>query len=220
MDSVINGGPAFAHIRVNLAPGDSIIAESDAMSSMDSDIDMKAKFNGGFFPGLGKKFFGGESLFVNEFTNNTREEKELSLVQATPGDIRSIELQERQELYLQPGAYLASTSGVNLGVGWAGIKSFLAKEGLFRLKVSGPGTVFYGAYGALVEKEIDGEYIVDSSHLVAYDPSLKLNLQLAGGLISSLTSGEGLVSRLEGQGKIVLQSRSISGLASWVNSKL
>ena len=220
MESVINGGPAFAHIRVNLAPGDSVIAESDAMSSMDSDIDMKAKFNGGFFPGLGKKFFGGESLFVNEFTNNTSEVKELSLVQATPGDIKSIELQNGQELYLQPGAYLASTPGVKLGVGWAGVKSFIAKEGLFRLKVSGPGTVFYGAYGALVEKEIDGEYIVDSSHLVAYDPSLKLNLQLAGGLISSLTSGEGLVSRLEGQGKIVLQSRSISGLASWVNSKL
>src|SRR5690606_31257740 len=121
--------------------------------------------------------------------------------------------------FLQPGAYIASTNGVTLGLSWAGFVSWIAREGLFRLKVSGKGDVFYGAYGALVEKHIDGEYIVDTAHLVSYDPTIKLKLQLAGGIFSSLFGGEGLVTRVEGKGNIVIQSRSISGLASWLNPK-
>ena len=220
MEYTIEGGPAFAYVRVKLSPGESITAESDAMSSMDADLDMKAHLNGGFFPAIAKRFFGGESLFVNDFVNNSDGEREVSLVQATPGDVRAVMLEEGQKLYLQPGAYLGSGGPVHLGVGWAGFKSWIAREGLFRLCVTGPGLVFYGAYGALIEHEVDGEYIVDTSHLVAYEPQMQLKLQMAGGLISSITSGEGLVTRVEGRGKIILQSRSMDGLASWVNSKI
>lgn len=220
MEYTIDGGPAFAYVHVKLGPGEKVTAESDAMSSMDADVDMQAHLNGGFIPAVLKKVFGGESLFVNDFVNNTNEEREVTLVQNTPGDIRSVMLEPGQKLYLQPGAYLGSGGPVHLGVGWAGFKSFIAREGLFRLCITGPGLVFYGAYGALIEHEVDGEYIVDTSHLVAYEPQLKLNIQMAGGLISSLTSGEGLVTRVEGRGKIILQSRSMDGLASWVNSKI
>lgn len=120
---------------------------------------------------------------------------------------------------MQPGAFLARTSGVEMGLEWAGLVSFIAREGLFRLKFSGTGDVFYGAYGALLEREIDGEYIVDSSHLVAYEPGIKLKLQLAGGIFASFFGGEGLVTRVQGKGKIIIQSRSITGLAGWLNPK-
>ena len=83
--------------------------------------------------------------------------------------------------------FLAATEGVKLGLKWAGFVSWIAREGLFRLIVSGTGKVWYGAYGKLLEKDIDGEYIVDTSHLVAYDPSVTLKLQLAGGLFSSFS---------------------------------
>ena len=84
----------------------------------------------------------------------------------------------------------------------------------------GPGQIWFGSYGGLVEKEIDGEYIVDTSHLVAYEPQIKLKLQLAGGLFSSFFGGEGLVTRVEGKGKIWIQTRSLSGLAGWINPRL
>ena len=218
MKAEINGSQAFSYIDVDLEPGESIISEPDAMSSMDADVDLTAKLNGGFFRGLLKKYLGGESLFVSHFTNNTSTPKRVTLVQPTPGQIRCIEL-SNSEFHLQPGAYLASSEGVTLGLRWAGIVSFIAREGLFKLTVNGTGKVFYGAYGALLEKEIDGEYIVDTSHLVAYDPELKLKLQLAGGIFSSFFGGEGLVTRIEGKGKIIVQSRSLSGLASWLNPK-
>ncbi|MCK5802388.1 MAG: TIGR00266 family protein [Lentisphaeria bacterium] len=219
MQTEVKGAPAFAYIETVLEPGETLVAESDAMTSMAADLDVKAEFNGGFVSGLCKKFLGGESLFVNRFTNNTNGPRSLTLTQGTPGDIREVDL-DGGSIYLQPGAYIASTPGLKLGVGYAGIGSFIGREGLFRLQVSGTGRLWFGAYGALLDKEIQGEYIVDTSHLVAYEPGMSLHVQMAGGIISSVFSGEGLVTRVEGTGRIVIQSRSMSGLVSWLNPKL
>jgi uncharacterized protein (TIGR00266 family) len=208
------GKPVFAYVVVDLQPGETIVAESDAMSSMSANLDMTAKLNGGLIVGLLKKYLGGESLFVNHFTNNTNETLQLHLTQATPGDI------EVKELDGITSYYIASEKGVNLGVKWAGFGSLIGGEGLFKLVVSGTGKVIFGAYGGLLEKEINGEYIVDTGHLVAYEPEMKLKPQLAGGIFGSLFGGEGFVTRVEGKGKIYIQTRNISGLASWVNRHL
>ncbi|WP_136667178.1 TIGR00266 family protein [Flavobacterium sp. H122] len=214
------GKPAFAYVKVELEPGETIIAESDAMSSMSAELDLKAKFNGGFFIGLAKKYLGGESLFVNHYTNNTNQPLSLHLTQATPGDIEIKELDDTRSYCIQKGAYIASEKGVKLGVKWAGFGSLIGGEGLFKLVVSGNGRVVFGAYGGILEKEIDGEYIVDTGHLVAYEPEMKLKPQLAGGVFSSLFGGEGFVTRVEGKGKIYIQTRNISGLVSWINRQL
>jgi len=219
MKSELKGGRAFSYLELELDPGEVVVAESDAMSSMDADLDLKAKFNGGFIKGLLRKFLGGETLFISEFTNNTQGERRLTLVQPTPGELRCIELND-ETFCLQPGAFLACTPEIKIGLRWAGFVSWIAKEGLFKMTVSGSGKAWYGAYGALLEREIDGELIVDSSHLVAYDPQIKLKLQLAGGIFSSFFGGEGLVTRVSGKGRIVIQTRSISGLTSWINPKL
>lgn len=219
MKAKIEGSPAFAHIHFDLDPGDQLTAESDAMASMSAELDMDTQLNGGLFRGAARKFLGGESLFINTFTNNTSSACKLTIAQGTPGEIREVKL-ENNSICLQPGAYICSTKGLKLGLKYAGIRSWIGREGLFKLVVSGSGTLWYGAYGALIDKEIDGEYIVDTSHLVAYDPNIELKVQLAGGLFSSFFSGEGLVTRLEGQGKVVLQSRSLDGLRGWLNPRI
>ncbi len=203
--------PAFATIFVTLDPGESITAEAGAMVSMDSMLTMKTEFSGGFFSALAKKIFGGESLFVNIFSNNTSRPLQVVLSQSIVGDIAEIDLQER-EMYFQPGAYIAHTTGVQMGVGWAGFTSWFMGEGLFKLKIGGRGKVFFGAYGGITKKTIKGQFIVDNSHLVAYEPGIKMGIKLSGGLFGSLTSGEGLVNRLSGHGDIYLQSRSVDGL--------
>ncbi len=215
----IEGAPAFAYLHLELAPGESVVAESDAMTTMAADLDMEAKLNGGFFSALVKKFLGGESLFINVFTNTTREPRRLTLTQGTPGDLRQVTL-NNEAVCLQPGAYVASTPGLKLGVKWAGLASGIGREGFFKLMASGTGTLWYGAYGGLVDQLVEGEYIVDTGHLVIYQPHLKLKVQLAGGQVGSLLSGEGLVTRLEGHGKCVLQTRSLSGRAGWLNPRL
>jgi uncharacterized protein (TIGR00266 family) len=215
----IEGKPVFAYVVVELQPGETIVAEPDAMSSMSTDLDLSAKFNGGLLIGLLKKYFGGESLFINHFKNNTDKPLNLHLTQATPGDIEVRQL-NGESYCLQSGSYIASEKDVKLGVKWAGLGSLIGGEGLFKLVVSGHGRVIFGAYGGIIEKEINGEFIVDSGYLVAYEPNMRLKPQLAGGIFSSLFGGEGFVTRVEGKGKIYLQTRNISGLASWVNKHL
>ncbi|ELS04862.1 TIGR00266 family protein [Xenococcus sp. PCC 7305] len=211
--------PAFATIFVTLEPGESITAEAGAMVSMDSMLTMKTEFSGGFLPALGKKLFGGESLFVNVFANKTSRPLQVVLSQSVIGDIAEIELQGR-ELYFQPGAYIAHTAGVKMTVGWAGFTSWLMGEGLFKLKIGGIGKVFFGAYGGITKKTIAGQFIVDNSHLVAYEPGIKMGIKLSGGLLGSLTSGEGLVNRLSGHGDIYLQSRSFDGLLRFLRPQI
>jgi len=219
METAVIGSPSFAYIQVDLDPGESITAEADAMSSMAAGLDMTARFNGGFLPALLKRYLGGESLFINTFSNNTPDRQRLTLVQRTPGDVRRVDL-NGDRLCLQPGAYICSSPGIKIGIRWAGLGSFIGREGLFKLMVSGTGTLWYGAYGGLVDRVVEGEYIVDSSHLVAYDPQLTLKVQLAGGLFASFFGGEGLVTRVVGTGRIVMQTRSLSGLVGWLNPKI
>ena len=217
MQAEIRDAPSFSNVHVRLEPGEQIIAEADAMSSMSSSIEMSTKWSGGVVQGILKRVFGGESMFVNTFTTQTG--GELVLTQAFPGDMKCLEL-NGNTVYLQPGAFIACEPGVKLGLGWAGIKMFVAREGLFRLKVSGTGRVWFGAYGGIFEKEIEGEYVVDSGHLVAYEPTIGVQIGMAGGILSSVFSGEGLVTRVHGPGKIYMQSRSFGGLAAWTNSHL
>ena len=217
METEIRNRPAFANIRVALKTGDTVVAEAGAMASMSSSVNINTRLNGGFFKAICKRFLGNESLFVNEFT--TESEGELILTQAFPGDIECIEL-KGNTMYFQPGAFLACESDVKLGLCWAGIASFVGGEGLFRLKVSGNGRVWFGAYGGIIAKEVEGDYVVDTGHLVAYEPSVSIKMGMAGGLFSSFFSGEGLVTRVKGPGLIYLQSRSLDGLAAWTNSHL
>lgn len=207
--------PAFATLFVTLPPGESIVAEAGAMASMDGRLTLNTQFSGGLIPALLKTFLGGESMFINTFTNRTQQPLDLVLTQSSVGDIIRVKL-EGNSLCLQPGAYIAHAGPVNLGVHWAGFASWLAGEGLFKLMVSGKGVVFLGAYGGISERQIKQDYIVDSGHLVAYEPQLKMAIKLSGGLFGSMTSGEGLVNRLSGNGTVYLQSRSVSGLVQFL----
>lgn len=211
--------PAFAAIFITLEPGEKVTAEAGAMASMDSQLTMKTEFSGGFLAALMRKFFGGESLFVNVFSNETRQTLNLVLTQSVIGDIEAIDLNGR-EICFQPGAYIAHTPGVNMSVRWAGFASWFAGEGLFKLKIGGKGKVFFGAYGGITKKTISGQFVVDNSHLVAYEPGIKMKIGLSGGLLGSVTSGEGFINRLSGNGDIYLQSRSISGLVGFLRPKI
>jgi uncharacterized protein (TIGR00266 family) len=211
--------PAFAAIFVTLEPGESITAEAGAMVSMDADLSMTTEFSGGFFSALMRKFFGGESLFVNVFKNKTNRPLNLVLTQSVIGDIEVLDLTGKT-ICFQGGAYIAHTPGARMSVRWAGFASWFAGEGLFKLQLTGNGKVFFGAYGGLTKKNIQGEFIVDNSHLVAYSLGIKMSIGLSGGLIGSLTSGEGFINKLSGKGTIYLQSRSIDGLVGFLRPKV
>lgn len=217
MEATTRNRPSFANVLVKLEPGDKIIAEADAMASMSASVEMKTRWSGGMFGAILKRVFGGESLFVNEFSSP--ESAELVLTQGMPGDIECLEL-KGTSLFLQPGAFLACEPGVSLGLKWAGIASLVGGEGLFRLRVSGTGRVWFSAYGGIFTREITDEYIVDTGHLVGYEPTINIRVGMAGGIFSSFFGGEGLVTKVRGPGRIYMQSRNFSGLTAWMNAHI
>ena len=66
-------------------------------------------------------------------------------------------------------------------------------------------------------EKIDGEITVDTGHVVGWDPSLEFTVTGMGGLKQTLFSGEGLVLKFRGSGKIYLQTRTLSETASWLS---
>ena len=121
---------------------------------------------------------------------------------------------------MQGTSFLAASEGIEVKAVYAGLWGFLSGEGLFMLRCSGTGDLWINAYGAIVEQEVDGEFIVDTGHLVAMDSRLAYHVKSVGGLKSMMFSGEGLVMSIQGKGKLYTQTRSLGGLVGWVRPLL
>ena len=74
------------------------------------------------------------------------------------------------------GSFLACTPGVNVKAKFGGLKALFSGEGAFLLEASGNGDLFFNSFGGIVEKKIEGDFIVDSGHVVAFEPSLNYKI--------------------------------------------
>ena len=72
----------------------------------------------------------------------------------------------------------------------------------------------------MVEQTVAGKFTVDTGHLVAFEPSLEYSIGGMGNLKSTFLSGEGLVIKFQGNGKVWVQTRTLDGLASWLTPRL
>jgi len=89
--------------------------------------------------------------------------------------------------------------------------------GFFFLKLEGYGDLFLSSFGAISVFELKGnEFKVDTGHLVAFEDGVDYTIQRVGGLKSTFLSGEGLVARLWGNGKVMIQTRSPATFSSWL----
>jgi len=205
--------PVFSVLRLVFEAGEQIRAEAGAMISMSGTLELKAKTSGKGVLGTLGAMMGGESLFASEYTAGTSGD-ELLLAPSYPGDILHLPLQG-ETIFAQSGAYLAGSPHLQLST-QGSLKALVSGEGLFLQKISGSGDLWLASYGAIIEKQLNAgdEYIVDTGNMVAFDASLSYTIQTASrGLFSSMASGEGLVCRFRGPGRLWLQTRSISALA-------
>ena len=60
-------------------------------------------------------------------------------------------------------------------------------------------------------------YIVDTDHVVGFTTGLNYQVTKVGGLKSLFLSGEGLVCRFQGQGRLWISTRAPGGLASFLH---
>lgn len=219
MHTKITGRSAFNYLEVDLEPGEKLTILPHAISDMEADLHLTPVFNGGPCRAPMKKLFSKERLYMHQVSNRTEGGRRLTLSHSLPGEIRCIELED-EAFNLQPGAFLACSEGIKLGLRWAGFTSLARREGLLKLQVRGTGKVWYTGLGNLIEQAVSGETIVDTNYLVAHDPTVEVRLQLSGGLFAGLLAGEGLVTCVSGEGRVILQTRSLSSLKNWLKPTL
>lgn len=225
----IEHGPAFAWLRVGLEPGERIVAEAGAMVRQSTALEVETRLNASrkagllgvvvaFFVALIRRFLGGETMFVNEFWGPRG--GEVVLAPKLSGQIMQKTLDGARTLFVQRGGYLASSSGIDTRVRFGGLRTLFGGEGLVLLQCSGQGDVFVNSYGGITEVAVDGKFVVDTGHVVAFDGALDFRVRGIGGAKSFLFSGEGLVCEFEGRGTVYVQSRNLKALVSWLTPLL
>lgn len=216
----IDHRPDFALLRVNLAPGEQIFAEPSAMATMDTTVALRSSMRGGLLTSLGRAM-GGENLVMNTFSGE-RGGGEVTFAPGPLGDISHYAL-TGNTLFMQRGAFVAHSSGVQVTGKWEGARGFFGDTGLILLKAQGMGDVFFNTYGAVIEVDVRGDYFVDTGYVVAFEDTLNYRITVLPGLglgaraKSFLFGGEGLVCRFNGQGKVWVQTRAVQPFLRWIN---
>jgi uncharacterized protein (TIGR00266 family) len=216
----IEHNPSYASLILQLQANQTVMVESGAMAAMDPCLKMKSKVQGGLMKGVGR-MLGGESFFVSEFTAEGRA-GELYLSPGVPGDIQHYRLNNTCSLMVQSSGFIACSQRVEIDTKFQGFKGFFSGESLFLLKASGEGDFWFSSYGAIIEIPVEGDYIVDTAYIVAFEDTLTYNVEMIGGLSwrqlkTGILGGEGLVCRFSGKGRLWIQSRNLFSLLNFLN---
>jgi len=210
-DFTIEGKPDYAFVTVNI-PADKILkVEASAMATMDTNMQMKTVMRGGL-----SRLVTRESIFINEFTAKGAP-GEIGIAPAAPGDLCHQYL-DNQIIYLQNSAFVACGPNIEMESKWQGlVKGFFSGESLFLIRAKGTGDLWFNSYGAIIEIDVTDDYVVDTSNIVAFTDGLEYNITKVGGYKSLFFSGEGLVCRFKGQGKVWIQTRGSNAFVNWAH---
>ena len=222
MDIELLHQPESAIARVSLNAGEELIAQAGAMIAMSGSINTSTTLRrgkgGGIMGGL-KRMVAGESLFLSVFRSPTNGNT-VWLAPKLLGDLLVYEMQG-QDLIVQATSYLACSSEVDLDVGFQGFKSLFSGESIFWLTFSGRGLALLASFGGIYEVPVDGEYIVDTGHIVAFERSLDFSITKSNqSLLGSFFGGEGLVCRFRGKGKVFCQTHNPGSFGATIGSQL
>jgi uncharacterized protein (TIGR00266 family) len=202
--------PDFSFLTVQIPADKTLKVEASAMATMDTTIKMKTKMRGGL-----SRLITGESIFINEFTAQNGP-GEISIAPGPPGDMDHVYL-NNEIIYLQNSAFVASSMSIQVESKWQGLmKGFFSGESLFLIRCSGQGDLWFNTYGAMIEMDVNGDYVVDTGYIVAFTEGLDYRISRVGGYKSLFFSGEGFVCRFSGQGKVWIQTRQVPAFSHWV----
>lgn len=201
--------PDFGFVTINIPAGKKLKVEAAAMATMDTNIEMKTTLKGGF-----GRFLTGESLFINEFSAKNGS-GDIQIAPACPGDVEHVYLQN-ETIYLQNTAFLASADTVLAETKFQGLtKGFFSGESFFLIKCSGEGDLWFNSFGGIIVMDAEEGFVVDTGHIVGFTEGLTYEISRVGGYKSLFFSGEGLVCKFSGKGKIWIQTRKINPFVGW-----
>jgi uncharacterized protein (TIGR00266 family) len=211
-------GDVDPFLHVSMKQGEKIYCESNAMVMMESALELKGKMTGGLGGALMRTFANGESFF-QQHIEAVRGEGDCLLSPTLPGAMQVVDVGPRQYM-ISDGAFVAATSGVDLKVRTQSLGNALFGQsgGFFITETAGQGQLVVSGFGSMSQLDVEPgkEIVIDNAHVVAWDSGLRYELSVAtkpsggllGSLVNSVTSGEGVVLRFSGQGKVLICSRN------------
>lgn len=211
MKTEVIGPAAFQSLRVQLEPGEKFISEAGKMVRMSSSISMdvttKSNSKGGILAGL-KRLVGGDSFFFTEYTAGGQA-GEVVIAPTLAGGVGLVELDGSGGWICAGGSYMASGPGVTTEPEWQGMKGLFTGESMVFVKCTGKGPVATDAFGVIYEEVVDGSFVIDTGHVVAFEDSLNYEIDKVGGSWwTSFLSGEGFVMTFKGKGRVLVQSHN------------
>lgn len=198
------------------APGESMYTQSGGMAWMTDGVEMTTNAKGGLMKGLGR-MFAGESLFMATYRAQ-RPGAMIAFASTVAGRILPVDVSATGGMICQKGAFLCAEDGVNLNITLTKKLSsgVFGGEGFILQDISGRGMVFLEIDGDMVEKELQpGEVLkVDTGNVVAFDRSVRYEIETVKGLGNIFFGGEGLfLTKLTGPGKVILQTQNVAEFA-------
>ena len=205
---------AFSSAIVKLGPGEEFVSESGAMfrasSGIDIDVTTKSRGKGGILGGL-KRLLASENFFFSKYTNNSGQLGEVGLAPTLQGQVKNISCDGSCKWVCTGGSYLGSSVGLEIDTQFQGLKGFVTGESISFVEVSGQGDLIVNAFGNISEVDVSGALTVDTGHVVAFQDTLSYTAgKAASSWVQSYFSGEGIVLKFTGQGKILVQSHNPS----------
>lgn len=209
-------GGTVPAVEVQLSKGEAMYTQRGGMVWQTEGIEMKTNTKGGLMKGLGR-MLAGESLFMSTYTA-TQEGAMIAFGSTVPGAIIPYDLTGTPGIIAQKSAFLCGEPTVDVKITLT--KKFssglFGGEGFILQDITGTGTVFLEVDGDMVEKTLaDGEVLkVDTGNVVAFEKSVKYEVETVKGLGNILVGGEGLfLTKLTGPGKVILQTQNFNDFA-------
>ena len=211
-------GQTVPVVEMKLKAGEKVYTQSGGMAYQSEGIAMNSNTRGGLLKGIGRAF-AGESMFMATYTAQ-KDDATIAFGSTVPGSVMPIDLATIPEgMMLQKGAFLCAEDAVQTSVAFT--KRFsaglLGGEGFILQKAEGKGKLFLEIDGDPIERELaPGEVLkVSTGNVVAFQSSVKYEIEMIKGLGNIFLGGEGLfLTRLVGPGRVILQSQNFGDFAS------
>ena len=215
---------AFPLVLVNLNANEEIRIESGSMVYHNGKVTLEGKMNsngsggiGGLLKAAARSVVSGEGFFITT-AKGTADNALVAIAPGSIGQIKELKVGE-SKWCINDGAFLACDSSVtyNMKKQSVGRAIFGGTGGFFFFFSAGEGTMLVNGFGDIIEVDLDGSspFVVDNFHVVAWESTLAYNIKAASGMFG-FTTGEGVVNEFTGRGKLLVQTRNISGLAGLV----
>lgn len=204
-------------VEITLNKGETMYTQSGGMAYQSEGIVMNTNTRGGILKGFGR-VFSGESLFMANYSALV-DGATIAFATTIPGSIIPIDLSQAPNgITIQKGSFLCAEDNVETSVTFT--KRFssglFGGEGFILQKAKGSGMLFLEVDGDPIEKELaPGEVLkVDTSNVVAFEPTVSYEIETVKGLGNIFLGGEGLfLTKLIGPGRVILQSQNFGDFA-------